>query len=245
MKTLKIATLALLMGTAGMAFAQSAPGLTVSVAAPASITTGTGRTIATIGLRAGSGDAKLESLPISLGYSNPPATPFANCALRETAGSAALNSGSNAIGAQGSGDFAVTFDTPFTVPANTSAVLYLTCDVPESVPNGAAVATSIFASSVDATSGGDSVTVEGSDPQSGATSKPVAIARIQSSTPAAPGTGDIGTPGVPNTGGSGYTGATPGIPNTGGGGSMILWTLLAFLGFAAAGAGTYAFLKRA
>ena len=245
MKPLKIAALALLMGTAGIAFAQSAPGLTVSVAAPATVSPGANETIATIGLRAGAESVSLDALPISLGYSSPQAERLTDCALRSTATGAALNSGQNALGAQASGDFTVTFDSPVAVPANTTSVLYLTCDVPVTVANGNAIATSIFASQVEAESDGDSVTVAGSDPQKGITDRPVAVTIIASQVPgaAAGGTGGTnGTPGVPNTGGAS---GVPGIPNTGGGDGMVLWTLLALFAFAATGIGGYALTRRA
>lgn len=230
MKTLKITLIALLLGSAGIAGAQTQPGLTVSVAAPATVSTGADRAIATVALHAEGSDVRLESLPISLGYSNTVADPFGDCALRQAATGPALNTGSNAIGAQGSGDFEVVFDTPAIVPANTTAVLILTCDIPASIPDGNAVATSIFVSQVEATSGGSSVSVAGSDPQTGATNRPVGITTISSN-----------TPGIPNTGGP----ATPGIPNTGAGGDMILWTTLALLALVGAGVTGYVLWRRA
>lgn len=239
MKPLKIAALALLMGTAGIAFAQSAPGLTVSVAAPASVSPGANEVIATIGLRAGSEDVSLDALPISLGYSSPQAERLTDCALRSTATGAALNSGQNALGAQASGDFTVAFDAPVMVPANTTSVLYLTCDVPVTVANGNAIATSIFVSQVEAESGGQSVSVDGSDPQKGATDRPIAITIIASQVP---GAAAGSAPGIPNTGG---TSGVPGIPNTGGGDGMVPWTLLALFAFAATGIGGYALTRRA
>ncbi|MBP7770759.1 MAG: hypothetical protein KA066_02500 [Candidatus Pacebacteria bacterium] len=230
MKTLKITAIAALLATAGVAAAQTQPDLAISVAAPASVSTGADRTIATIGLNAGANDVTLESLPISLGYSNSQVAPFSNCALRNSAGGAALNTGANALGAQGSNDFTVTFDNPMVIEADTTEVLYLTCTIPATVPNENAVATSIFVSRVEATSNGSDVTVEGRDPQAGTTNRPVATAIINSATPSVPGTG---------------TPTTPGVPNTGAGDSMVLWTLLAALGLVGAGAGAYALTRRA
>ena len=242
MKPFKIAALALLLGTAGTAFAQSAPTLTVSVAAPANVSPGANEVIATIGLRAEAGDVTLDALPISLGYSSPQAEPLTGCALRPTATGAALNSGKNAIGPRGSGDFTVTFDAPIAVPANTTSVLYLTCTVPVTVPSGNAVATSVFVSQVEAESGGESVSVDGSDPQKGATNRPVAITIIASQVPGASAGGAGAAPGVSGTGSAG---GVPGVPNTGGGDSMVLWTLLSLIAFAAAGIGGYALMRRA
>lgn len=229
MKTLKIAAVAALVLAAGTVGAQTQPELAISVAAPASVTTGANRTIATIGLNAGANDVTLESLPISLGYSNIFAEPFSNCALRNTATGAALNTGSNALGAQGSNDFTVTFDDPLVIEADSTEVLYLTCTIPATVPNDSAVATSIFVSQVEAMSNGSDVTVQGRDPQAGTTNRPVATAIISSVTPSVPGTG---TP-------------TPGVPNTGAGDNTAVLALLALLAVAAVGAGGYTLMRRA
>ena len=232
MTPLKAAFIAALVGLAGVASAQAQPGLTVSVGAPASVATGPDRTIATIALRAGGEDVTLEKLPLSMGYSDAQATPLSGCMLhRDSAAGAPLNTGANALGQMGSGDVVVTLDDPLEIPANSTAVLYLTCSIPATAPNGSAVATSIFVSQVEAEADGASATVEGSDPQKGATAKPLGIAVIQSATAGTPGTG-------------GDPGGIPGIPNTGGGNSMVLWTLLSFIGLAGAGI-SYASLRRA
>jgi len=218
MKLLKTGIVSVLMlSMAGVAFAQT-PALTVGVTAPDSIVTGPAQTIAVISLNSTT-PVMLNSLPVSLGFGYTgaaPAVPLSSCSLRQgsSAGSP-LNTGSNVIAPQGTGDFSIAFDQPFTVAD--AATLYLTCDVSSAIPDGTAIATTIKEGNLMATTTGGAAVAAG-------TGTPSAITTIVSSTSAS------------NTG----TGSTPGVPNTGAGGNASsTWALLIASALVALGGGLY------
>ena len=241
MKTLKVVSTAVLLGFAGVALA--ATGLTVGVSAPASVPTGNAQTLATVTLIGGSQDAQVSMLPLSMGYAAQSgvitsAAPLTNCKINN-AGGTTLNTGVNAVtSAVGSQDINVNFDQTLTVPANGTVLLSLVCDIPATVPNGSAVAVSIFPSTVVAKDvNGAVLAVAGTDPN-GTSATPSAVTVIASATP---GTGlDTGNGGT--TGGST---TTPGTPNTGAGGDAATTLfVLALSGLVAVAAGAYTLRAR-
>ncbi|MES2202933.1 MAG: hypothetical protein V4474_01245 [Patescibacteria group bacterium] len=233
MKILKIVSTAALLGFAGVALA--AAGLTVGVSAPASVSTGNARTLATISLMGGADNVTLTSLPLSLGFAGQTgvvtaASPLTNCHLTN-AGGTTLNTGSNTIAAAlGSQDITVNFDQALAVPANGLVTLSFVCDVPATVPDGSAFATAIFPNKVTAqTSASTSIAIAGTNV--GTTGAAMGVAIISSAT--------TGTPDTGNTGGN------PGTPNTGAGGnSAMTWFVLLASAFAAIAAGTYTYRTR-
>lgn len=194
----------------GIAQAQVAPSLAVSLAAAPSVPAGSSQVaLANITLDAthSSQNIMLSSIPLALSFNGVPAADFTNCSLEYSSLLGfPLNSGANAVAAlSGTG---VTFHTngPLTVYAGTSARLAVVCNVSAAAPPGSYMTFLIDPSSIPATSAsGASVTPTSILPIAGATS----ITAV--------------------SGGSGSTGGTvttPGIPNTGLGGDALATLLI-------------------
>jgi hypothetical protein len=171
MKALKITAVALLIGFAGTAGAQTAPGLTVRLIAPASVAAGTQQKIATVQLTAGA-DMELKAIPVTVSGSG-----MSNCTLRDPSGTALSQ---------------FSFVQPFPITSGAVVNLSLHCDTTAN----AAGTVSVPLNTVVATANGGAVAVAGAP-----SGTPTATVGSGSATPGVPNTGGTTTvPGIPNTG---------------------------------------------
>lgn len=177
-KIITAVSVAALLGVAGVAFAQTAPGLSVRLVAPTTVQAGTDRTVATVQLTAGSGDVVVTALPVVL-----TGTGFSNCALVDNAGqpTGTVSTGSIRLSGGAIANFAYVCD----VAAGASGTVSVTPASVVATVNGAATVVAGLPS------GTPSASING-----GGTT----------TTPGTPNTGTGGTtttPGVPNTGAGG------------------------------------------
>lgn len=143
---------------AGIASAQTANTVNVTTSNPSSTpVAGTTATLATVRLSGTNGGTYLiSSIPVMLTASNGAAASYlSNCQVMN--GSAALNTGGNIPTIQ-SGSNTFTFDTPFTIPANTTENLTIQCAISSASPANATyqltASTPTISSVTGATTGG-------------------------------------------------------------------------------------------
>jgi len=202
----------------GIASAQAAPGLAVSLSTAPSVPAGSSQVaLATVTLDAthSGQNVTFSSLPLSLSYNGVPPTAFTNCSVQDVVALGfPLTSGGNAVTAfTGSG---VTFhlNAPFTIIAGTSVRFAIVCDVSPAAPAGSSITFSIAPAVLSATSASGTAVVPTS---TGQTAGAVSVTAGTASS--------VTTP---------TTSATPGIPNTGFGGDALATLLIMSLSLLAA-----------
>lgn len=202
---------------AGVAFAQTAPSLTVGIDVSPHITPNTRSTVALVKLDASNSNANVQVPALSFSGSfagGAGQTTLKNCSIALTnAINLPLNSGANAVANFGSTSV-FTFDTPLIVPAGVVRWLGLVCDVDGAAPVAGTVTVGINPALIGATNASSTATI-------------VPTASVgsngQQQTSGTAGFGNTSTTG--STSGSG-TVTTPGIPNTGAGGEFDSNTML-------------------
>jgi hypothetical protein len=202
---------------AGIAFAQTAPLLTIGLDVSPHIIPGTRGTVALVKLDASNSMANVHipSLTFSSSFAGGAGqNTLTNCAVSFTnAIGIALNTNSNAVSSLGN-TTAFTFDTPVIVPAGGTTWLGLVCNVDASLAQNGAVTLRINPATVSAINASTSAVII---PTAGVSSAGVELTSGTASAatlpPATQGT-------TPSTQGSTQgTATTPGIPNTGAGGN--------------------------
>lgn len=202
------AAAAVLLLSAGAAFAQSAPSLKTGVAVSPNILPGTHSAVALIELDASQSgsDIRVNSLGVSASFAGgATASTLTNCSIAYTdAIGNPLNSGTNAV-ASLSGTSTFTFNAPVAVPAGGAANLALVCDVSAGASANSSITIGIEPSAVAA-----------SDASTGTSIIPTITGMAgygQTS-----GTAIITTGGSSGSTGAGGSTTTPGLPDTGAGG---------------------------